>query len=300
MEGPELGPALHHSKGAAMTLTVVFLVAILIGLVAKFAWDKIKADADPPPPTPAAQAPQAQMADAPGPPPVPDAPIPATQGPYQLYDIAASLIDFFNTVAYPRQLLGYPAFDEGVAYLCSPSVSRDAVISYALGEHIPISCMALEAMRRRKDTSDAWREILSAVGTMGPFQHHFAFAYLTKAVPRDTSLIGPVLGSTTPCMIYRTTRKGLETLIIDRSQHGEKLEFEERDITFLNNEGLGAMSAFLASLDPALGEPLLVSLENLRPRSPRPETRAGPFDRDDLLNSVGRVWQAKMPEMPDR
>ena len=114
---------------------------------------------------------------------------------------------------------------------------------------------------------------------MAPYQHYFAFEYLAYTVPDDEALIGPVLGLTTYCQGIRATRKSLEDLIKHRSRNGEALAFKESDITFLNGEGLGVLSVFLASLDPDLGRPLLDSLEKLRPRTP-PGSTEGPPDQE--------------------
>ena len=75
-----------------------------------------------------------------------------------VYAVASQIADFYHATAHPEDLLtNCPEFEAGVADLRDPSVSVDTLINYVTGDNAIISCLAIEALRRREDGDRAWR-----------------------------------------------------------------------------------------------------------------------------------------------
>ncbi len=212
---------------------------------------------------------------------------------HEIYEIANNLEGFFNIVAHPKELEAFSVFKGGVRLLCSPAFSPDEVARYAVGDHIPISCMALQAMRERSDTARQRREILFGIGTFNPYQHYFAFKFLAEATPKDDRLIGKVLGCTTQYMGNRLSRSDLEDLVRQRHGMGEPLEFGEDEISFLNDEGMTVLRKFLSEIDPELGGPLLEGIGKNRPAPAWPGMLPYSEDGSNILETTGRIWTEK-------
>ncbi|MDZ4698244.1 MAG: AAA family ATPase [Rhodothermales bacterium] len=78
-----------------------------------------------------------------------------------LYALAEGLEAFVHRSAHPRDLLTHQPFLEGVERLTVTSFDDESLLGYALGENLPISCMAFEALARRPaDPSIADRLLL--------------------------------------------------------------------------------------------------------------------------------------------
>ncbi len=212
---------------------------------------------------------------------------------HEIYEIANRLEDFFNIVAHPRELEAYPIFKEGVRLLSGKAFKSDEITRFAVGDHIPISCMAFQAMRQRSDTAQIRHEIVFGIGTFVPYQHYFALRYLAEVTPDDEPLIGRVLGATTPYMTNRLSRSDLEELIRQRKIKNETLEFDEEHTAFLGDEGMSALRRFLSDIDPELGLPLLESIDHDLAFAHRRQMPPLPHDDPDILYSTGRIWAKK-------
>ncbi len=66
-----------------------------------------------------------------------------------LYVLAERIEPFLNRSAHPRDILTHGPFLEGVDLLSAPGIGDGSLVGYALGENLPISCMAFEALTRR-------------------------------------------------------------------------------------------------------------------------------------------------------
>ncbi len=211
---------------------------------------------------------------------------------YQIYEIANQLDSFFNIVAHPEELETFPVFEDGVRLLSSPEYSPDEIIRYAVGDHVPVSCMALQAMRKRTDMTSKRQDIVFGIGTFAPYQHYFALRFLARVTPKDEPLIGKVLGNLTQYMGHRLSRSDLETFIRQRKTMNEPLEIDEDNIRFLNEDGRAALRRFLSEIDPELGNPLLEYLDNAEhlPASQTPDLSPYAVGDADILETTGRVW----------
>ena len=80
-------------------------------------------------------------------------PQPTTPASEQLYEIAATVYEYYQASASPADLLEYDNFLRGVARLGSGVYSNADLINYYRGDNAVLACMALEALARRADRS---------------------------------------------------------------------------------------------------------------------------------------------------
>ncbi|MDJ0866084.1 MAG: AAA family ATPase [Myxococcota bacterium] len=196
-----------------------------------------------------------------------------------IYAVASEVQGFYQASAHPADLLDDPGFQEGVALLADEGVGGAERAAYFAGDNAIIACMAVEAMRARRDRDGVEDRILEAVGSVAPWSLYFGLRYLAEVVPTDRSIVGAVLAHTADQWDYRLSRRFLLDFVAARSQAGEGIVFGD-ELERLDAEHLGALRPLLEGLDPEPRAHLLEELERWR---------GSRIDRA-LLGSVGVVW----------
>lgn len=205
--------------------------------------------------------------------------------PLDIYDISAHLADFFNVTAHPKDLLNSAVFEQGVRTLCKRTCTVETLVSYATGDNAIISCLAMEALRRRQDGGEAHGAVCGCIGTIGPWPQYFGLKFLAEKTPPEEPIIGPVLAVTVNYLEQRLSRSFLAEFVQDRIQAGEEPSFEKVSVD-LNENALRAIRGFLADLEPGSRDRLTGCLD--RWQSARVDER--------LLRSVGSLWDEKETE----
>ena len=69
-----------------------------------------------------------------------------TELPAFVFETATELDDFFSKTSHPKDLLNNYEFNDTVNNLVKSDISNDALIAYANGENLLVSCIVLEAL----------------------------------------------------------------------------------------------------------------------------------------------------------
>lgn len=197
-----------------------------------------------------------------------------------IYDVAARISDFYHASAHPEDLLrSCDDFVKGVESLCRPDVSVATLTTYVTGDNAILSCLAIEALRRRDDGRQAKEAIMGCIGTVAPWPQYFGLKYLHEVTPASERIVGRVLAVSSDYLEYRPSRLILSDFIEKRLDAGEIPSFETVSAD-LTPDALANLRRFLRDLEPEIGQPVLDQLD---------QWRAMAIDRE-LLQSVGRLW----------
>lgn len=201
-------------------------------------------------------------------------------GTSDIYAVASRISDFYYASAHPNDLLNNcPDFETGVNDLCDPSVKIDTLINYVTGDNAILSCLAIEALRRRDDGAEAKRAIIDCIGTIAPWPQYFGLEYLCKVMPPGERIIGRVLTVSTGFLEYRPSRMFLANFVESRLSAGEVPSFDNVSAE-MDAEALQSLRGFLRGLDAELGGPVLDQMD---------QWRSERID-ETLLQTVGRLW----------
>jgi ATP-dependent Clp protease ATP-binding subunit ClpC len=196
-----------------------------------------------------------------------------------LYEAAAAIELFYQSSAHPSDMLENDDFLRGVELFGGDSYSSRDLLQYARGDNGVIACMALEALSRRQDAAAVSRDVAGFVTNLFPWARFFALRYLTKHVPAEESLVGPLLLGLDASWSSHPSFAYLEEFIRQRVGGGEQPTF---------GDGLGEQPseqiAWLGELLRELGDELAGGLAGELGgwTQTRADTR--------LLGSIGRVW----------
>src|SRR5262249_37432867 len=82
----------------------------------------------------------------------------------QLYKFAGEFSGFFSDCAHPSELKNNASFNAATDILADINVPLDTVKLYAQGVNPKLTCVALAALARRHDGSQALPEVLAHLG----------------------------------------------------------------------------------------------------------------------------------------
>ncbi len=200
-----------------------------------------------------------------------------------VYTYSDRLSDAYQATAHPEDLFEIDSdFEEAVGLLCQPDFTVNVVSNYATGDNAIISCLAIEALRRRGDGDEAHAAILGCVGTIAPWPQYFGLKYLADRTPPDRPIIGLVLAQTTEYMDYRLSQSFLTEFIEHRVRAGEAPTFENVSVE-LDANALKSLRRFLENTDPGIGKLLLESFDHWR----------SVHVDQGFLRTAGRLWDEK-------
>ena len=196
----------------------------------------------------------------------------------RIYAIASSLEEFYNQCSYPVDLLGSDKFQEGVLLLSSASFSVDDLLSYYAGTSFLVSCMALEALARRRDTVDLFEPILLSINFTHWWTRYFALRTLHELFKRD--IITPLLVRLDTSWNDYTLLGYLREFIRRRLSGGEHPVWDGR-LEQLTETEIQTLGDLVNNLTDSLPAALVEDFNNWR---------GDPVDTS-FLNSIGRVWE---------
>ncbi|MBN1559910.1 AAA family ATPase [candidate division KSB1 bacterium] len=195
----------------------------------------------------------------------------------RLYEIAASMQDFFQKTANPADVLASAEFQRGVRLLEKPVISIERVLEYCSGGNHIISCMALRALLAREKSEEHIAALIDNLDQLGGWAYYFA---LQVIVLSDRPVLGAVLVKAQEWwMEYKVFMQSTNDFIKKRLDNGEALTFGEH-LGKLSEDAMNQVEKFLLLLEQKLATPFLDEI-NAR--------RAASLDIH-FLNTVGRVW----------
>lgn len=195
-----------------------------------------------------------------------------------VYKIANELKDFFENTSHPSELLRSDGFLAGVAVLHESDLSDDRLIGMSKSSSGLISCMALEALKRRDLSEKAVHRIARNVGAYFPWSIFFALRAVSQ--PDDRPVIGAILAQTQEWWLRNHYLPGFfDEFIRERLKNGEKLSFKNC-LDGVNQRRSADMEAFLARLEKNQVEPLLEQISH----------RNRTLLDESFLNAIGRLW----------
>jgi ATP-dependent Clp protease ATP-binding subunit ClpC len=180
--------------------------------------------------------------------------------------------------AHPDALLELPAFERGVDLLCDEQRSTADVLAAVKGENWIISCMAAQALCRRKSDDDLSAGLLAYIRYLGAWPLYYVLKYLDTRNPE--SLIGPVLlHSQQWWPESRPMVSVMAEFIGARLARGEQPTFAD-GLDRCADEAIASIRAFLDLLD----------MEGLAPL--RQEIARWQTSHVNLgtLRAIGRIW----------
>ncbi len=209
-------------------------------------------------------------------------PAPAADGSRQaVYDAAQKLTPLLETLAHPRDLLGLPEFERGVAALEAGGATEASLVSDALGDNSAVACLALEALTRRRARAEA---LLAGLAHLRPAPFWFALRAVAAATEPGAPVIGPVLVALDDSFRWDINRlyfTALEEVFRERLAGREPLSFCGA-LAQLPPEKEEDLEAVLKKLPRDLGGPLGTELA---------ERERTTVDHE-FFEGVGRLWKA--------
>jgi ATP-dependent Clp protease ATP-binding subunit ClpC len=197
----------------------------------------------------------------------------------ELHRIGARLDAFYRAAANPSELLGHPPFEEGVALLCEPSWSADALLDYYTGDSALLAFLALEALARREGDPDVRERVLAGINDYVPWTRFFALRVLDAHADPDRPIIGELLTHLDKTWAHPSNARILQEFLRTRADHGEKPALGDT-VEQLNDERAETLESILPRISPDLSGNLKAELE---------QWRSSNIDRE-FFDSVGRVW----------
>lgn len=202
-----------------------------------------------------------------------------------IYAIAKELNPYFELIAYPKDLLKHDAFKEGVELLSHrSSYTTSDLLAYYSGANVIISCMALEALSRRREDGEILEPILASINAVSYWVRYFALGTLNACM--NQPIVGMVLTRIDNSWMNPATFQILREFLAERVAKGETPTFGER-LNSISEGQAELLSGILRELD----EKLVASLET--------ELRLWQLSRIDthFLKSIGKVWEtSESPE----
>ena len=195
----------------------------------------------------------------------------------RLYNIAASMSDYFQKTANPGDLLDSDDFQRGVKLLQKNSIAKDKVIEYGEGDNDVIACMAFRALLSRDLDEDDVAKIINTLEDLGPWPYYYALQAINKS---ENKVLGAVLATAQdwwPDNKYII--QATNDFINNRIKKGDVQSFE-KNLERLDESDIESVNTFLKALDAQYTSPFL---DELKKRD------ASSLDVE-YLNFVGRVW----------
>ncbi|RQW07975.1 ATP-dependent Clp protease ATP-binding subunit, partial [candidate division KSB1 bacterium] len=194
-----------------------------------------------------------------------------------LYEIAASMQDFFQKTANPGDVLASEEFQRGVRLLEKPTLATEKVLEYCTGGNHIISCMALRALLARERSDAHIAALIDNLDQLGGWPYYFALQVIALS---EQPVLGAVLVKAQEWWTeYKVFIQTTNDLIKRRLDKGEALSFGDH-LGRLSIEGLDQVEKFLLLLEQQLARPFLDEINR---------HRAASLDVQSL-NLVGRVW----------
>lgn len=197
----------------------------------------------------------------------------------RLYEIAASMSDYFSKTANPSDVLDSDDFQKGVALLEKTNISKDKVIEYGEGDNAIIACMAFRALLKRDLDDDDIDKIIDSLEDVNAWSYYFALQAIDKSEK-------PVLGKTLAKgqdwwedskFIIQATNEFIKA----RLKKGDPAGFDGA-LSDLDADDLDSVTAFVKALNKDMTEPFLEEIQ----------TRNKASLDVTFLNHVGRVWDS--------
>jgi hypothetical protein len=121
------------------------------------------------------------------------APRPERKNPSRLYELARAAADHYQASASPDDLMGHPAFVEGMHHLRDGLYSDSDLVGYLTGDNAVVACMAMEALARRRGDDSVVEPILAGFNEVVPWTRYFALRALDLRAPPESPFLGRVL-----------------------------------------------------------------------------------------------------------
>jgi ATP-dependent Clp protease ATP-binding subunit ClpC len=222
-----------------------------------------------------------QPAEKGNPAPSPERPQPvhSAEATAELHSIAAPLDAFYHAAANPSELLGHPPFEEGVALLCRPSWSVDALLGYYTGDSAPLAFLALEALARRKGDPDVRERVLAGINDYVPWTRFFSLRVLDAHTPADKSIVGELLVRLDDSWTHPSNARLIQEFLRTRAERGEKPALGDA-AERLNDDRAQTLESILPRISADLAGELKAELKLWRSSS---------IDRN-FFDCLGRVW----------
>jgi ATP-dependent Clp protease ATP-binding subunit ClpC len=205
------------------------------------------------------------------------------QGPIERLQAIGRILDVRSEeTAHPRDLLGFPEFQEAVKLLEAAELS--VVRQYVLGRIWTLACAALEALRKRPDRQEMLDATMAHLRSFSPGELHYVMRYLASLERR------PPLGA--PAAIAQEWWAGSVMLIESFLEHFSTRQAMGDEPGFgiaLSSQGVepDAVAGFLARID----HPFAATL--------RQQVETWSEARIDVasLSQFGRFWSEDAAEV---
>jgi len=195
-----------------------------------------------------------------------------------IYRISRELKEFFDETSHPSELLTSSIFLNGVDVFDKSEISTDRLIQTSKGSSVPIACMALEALQRRKLSDKEVDLVAGNIGAYYPWPLFFALRALSK--DENKPVVGAVLSQIQSWWLdNHYLPRFIETFISERRKQGEKPSFGS-SLEGANRQKIDDIQNFLSRLDNSRVKPLLSEIKH-RNRTQLDEA---------FLNAIGRLW----------
>ena len=206
-------------------------------------------------------------------------------GAADVYALARSLDEFFNSTTSPRELLGHQTFERGVGLSAGAENSTYLLLSRATDYDVPVACMSLEALARRPGDDEAVVEaVLRDINVFYYWPRFFALRALA-AHAGGRNVLAPLLARLNSTWRDHEPLQALREFVSERVAAGDT-----PTVSALTDEikalGLGADQ--VAEVSATLQE-----VGALLPQEVRRELSHWQSWREtaDFLKSFGRVWE---------
>lgn len=197
----------------------------------------------------------------------------------RLYDIAESMLDYFQKTANPIDVLDSEDFLRGVKLLEKNSIPKDKVIKYGEGDNNVIACMAYRALLVRDLSDDDIHQIINSLDGLAPWPYHFAMDVLSQC---EKPVLGTVLAKAQEWWLdNKYIMQAAYDFIKKRINKGDAKTFASH-LDQLEEGRILEVETFLNALDAKYGAPFLDEIKR---------RRASSLDTV-FLNIVGHVWDS--------
>ncbi len=276
------------------------LITILLLVGAVIAGRLLRGRLGPEPPTTVATAPPPAE-------PPPDTP--------SVYETILPLMEVFNTVAHPSELVGFPAVMATVALFQDSACPDERLLKFACGDHVGLRCAAFLAIAERGPAYTATDRVVAEVATLSPWFQYFGLRAVAACVPANQPVVGELLINISIDVGGRSWAgqapavESLREFLIARVQAGEPAGFTPAQQQMIEQHG----SAFdirrlLGRLGDDVTEGWRSSVEPVTRGADESSTdlastgtdgRGAPGPKRTTLSQLGRVWD-QAPLAPGR
>jgi ATP-dependent Clp protease ATP-binding subunit ClpC len=205
----------------------------------------------------------------------------------EVYQAAERVAGLLERTAHPQQLLGEDEFERAVALLLDDEHWAEELMRYGRGNNVPLACIALEALARRRQERGIVRGLLAALNDYSEYRRFF----LLRAL--DGQARGSILARVLVRLDFDWTEypsiDALRDFVVRRLGEGDSISIDAlwRRLDDARRETLGAL---LKELDDVLPAEATEEFKRSRESSLNFE----------FLTGVGRVWDDSVVGQADR